>query len=294
MTTRVTPSSASQSPSSSSAAVIVETVRTSCIRCRPGPGTRAQHTTSALATSKAATRSMISGSSVSTRIALASGSDGGGHPQKLQGTANLILVLEAHVTALSAAPGARLQDGLERPSHHDVDGRPRSIFSPERLSPTRDIQDFRDKGHVPEAAGPSGATRFRHRSLAQRSQARADLFCEEVRLLPGCKVPARGQPIVVDEVGVGLFCPTPRHLIELVRKDAHGYRDGDALRAEEGQLVFPIETSRRDPRGRQPVVGDVVEHVVSGEALGLTVEDTGDQRQTSRVVVEQPGGQADG
>src|SRR4051794_6543567 len=142
MTTRVTPSSASQSPRSSSAAVIVVTVRTSCNRCRPGPRTRAQHTTSALLTSRAATRSMISGSSVSTRIALASRSVGGGHPQELQGRANLILVLQAHATAHSAAPGARLQTGLARPSHHDVDGRPRPIFGPERHSPTGDIQDF--------------------------------------------------------------------------------------------------------------------------------------------------------
>src|ERR671910_43497 len=98
----------------------------------------------------------------------------------------------------------------------------------------------------------------------------------------------------MDEVGIGLLCPTPRHLIELVRKDAHRYRDGDALRVEEAELVFPIETSRRDPRGRQPVVGDVVEDVVSCKALGLSVEDTCDQRQTSRVVVEHPGGKADG
>jgi hypothetical protein len=52
-----------------------------------------------------------------------------------RGTANLILVLEAHVTAHSTAPGARRQDGLERPGHHDVNGRPRTIFSPERRSP---------------------------------------------------------------------------------------------------------------------------------------------------------------
>src|SRR3954465_12386619 len=90
-------------------------VRTSCIRCPPGPGTRAQHTTSALPTSSAATRSMTSGSSASTCIALASAHQGrnlGGHPWELQGTANLILVLEAHETAHSTAPGARLQNGL--------------------------------------------------------------------------------------------------------------------------------------------------------------------------------------
>jgi hypothetical protein len=99
----------------------------------------------------------------------------------------------------------------------------------------------------------------------------------------------------MDEVGIGLLCPTPRHLIELVRKDAHGYRDGDALRVEEAELVFPIETSRRNPCVRQPVVGDVVEHIVSGQAfLGPVDKDARDQRQTSRVVVEHPGGQADG
>src|SRR3982750_511003 len=37
----------------------------------------------------------------------------GGHPWELQGTVNLILVHEAHETALSTAPGARLQNGLD-------------------------------------------------------------------------------------------------------------------------------------------------------------------------------------
>src|SRR5215203_2533666 len=130
--------------------------------------------------------------------------------------------------------------------------------------------------------------------LAQRSQASANLFHEELRLLPCRKVPTLVELVVMDEVRIGLLCPTPRHLIEIVRKDAHGYRNGDALRVEEAELVFIIETSRRDPRVRQPVVGDVVEDVVSCKALGLSVEDTCDQRQTSRVMVEHPGGQADG
>src|SRR5215203_278746 len=130
--------------------------------------------------------------------------------------------------------------------------------------------------------------------LAQRSQASANLFHEQLRLLPGREVPAFVELVVMDEVGIGLLCPTPRHLIEIARKDAYRYRDGDALRVEEAVLVFPIETSRRDPRVRQPVVGDVVEDVVSCKALGLSVEDARDQRQTSRVVVEHPGGKADG
>jgi hypothetical protein len=79
--TRVTPRPASQSASPSSAAVIVVTVRTSCMRCPRGPGTRAQHTTSALPISSAATRSTISGSPVSTCITIASSVlTGGGHP----------------------------------------------------------------------------------------------------------------------------------------------------------------------------------------------------------------------
>src|SRR5215213_8089577 len=98
----------------------------------------------------------------------------------------------------------------------------------------------------------------------------------------------------MNEVGIRLLRPTPRHLIELIRKDADGYRDGYSLRVEEAELVFPIETSRRDPRVRQPVVRDVVEDVVSGEPLGLPFEDTGDQRQARRVVVKHPRSQADG
>src|SRR5215208_6280077 len=90
--------------------------------------------------------------------------------------------------------------------------------------------------------------------LAKRPEPLADLVYEQLGLLPGGKMPALVELVVVDEIGIGLLRPTPRHLIKLVRKDAHGYRDGNALRVEEAELVFPIETSRRDPRVRQPVV----------------------------------------
>src|SRR3954453_14817058 len=129
--------------------------------------------------------------------------------------------------------------------------------------------------------------------LAQRPEARANLFAEQLRLFPGRKVAALVELVVMDEVGIGLLRPMLRHLIELVRKDAHGYRDGDALRVEEAELVFPIKTSRRDPRVRQPVERDVVEDVISRKALGLSVEDACDERHAGRVVVDHPGGQAD-
>src|SRR5215510_8341482 len=103
----------------------------------------------------------------------------------------------------------------------------------------------------------------------------------------------------MDELGIGPLRPTARNGIDLVRKDAHGYRDGHALDVEKAELVcsgndLPIETSRRNPRVRQPVVGDVVEDVVACKALGVTVEDTCDRLVADHVVVEYPGGEADG
>ena len=98
----------------------------------------------------------------------------------------------------------------------------------------------------------------------------------------------------MDQVGIGLLGPAPRRRIDLVGKDADGDREGDALGGEEGQLAFPVQTRRRDRRVRQPVERDVVEDVVSRQALGLAVgEDARDQVVAARVVVEHPGGQAD-
>jgi hypothetical protein len=83
-------------------------------------------------------------------------------------------------------------------------------------------------------------------------------------------------------------------LIKLVRKGAHGNRDGHALWGEKGELVFPIQSSRGDRSVRQPVERDVVEDVVPREALRLTVEHACDEPVTAGVVVQYPGGQADG
>src|SRR5438477_11913469 len=96
------------------------------------------------------------------------------------------------------------------------------------------------------------------------------------------------------QFGIRALCPTARSLIELVRKGAHGHRDRDPFRGEKGQLAFPIQASRGDRRLRHPVERDVVEDVVSAEALRVSVEDAGDERVTARVMVEHPGRQADG
>ncbi len=97
----------------------------------------------------------------------------------------------------------------------------------------------------------------------------------------------------MNQFGIRALCPTSRGLIELVRKGAHGNRNRDTFRGEKGELAFPIQTSRRDCRVRQPVERDVVEDVVSRQALGLTVKDACEERLTARVMVEHPGRQPD-
>src|SRR5438477_9430282 len=128
--------------------------------------------------------------------------------------------------------------------------------------------------------------------LAKRPERRADLLSEQLRLFPRREVAASVEPVVMNQFGICSLCPTPWGCIDLIWKDAHGNRDGDVFRGEKGKLAFPIQTSRRDPRVRQPVERDVVDDVISRKALGFTVKDACDQRVTARVVVEHPGGQA--
>src|SRR6266478_862021 len=120
--------------------------------------------------------------------------------------------------------------------------------------------------------------------IVQWYEARAHFFRKELRLFPGREVPAFWEPVVMNELGERILCPTPRGLVELVWKGAHSNRHGDALRGEERKLVFPVKTSRRDRRGRQPVEGDVVEDVVTREAFSFSIEYARDERVTARVV----------
>jgi len=53
--------------------------------------------------------------------------------------------------------------------------------------------------------------------------------------------------VEVDEVGVGLLGIGPRGPVELVREDADGRRDRDALEVEEAELVLPEEAGRETP-----------------------------------------------
>src|SRR4051812_46500235 len=89
--------------------------------------------------------------------------------------------------------------------------------------------------------------------LAQRSEAGPNFVREHFRLFPGCKVPALVELVVVNELGVGALGPTPRSLVELFRKRADGYGNGNVLRREERKLALPVEPRRRHGCVRQPV-----------------------------------------
>src|SRR3954471_20101320 len=135
---------------------------------------------------------------------------------------------------------------------------------------------------------------------AERSERGTNLSREKLRLLPRGEVAALVDLVVVDEFGIRPLGPTPRGLILLARKDSHRHRYGDPLGVEKATLVFPIQTRRGDPRVRQPIKRDVVEEFVPCQFAGgarRPVQSRGDRRgwlAISVIVVEKPGGEADG
>ena len=102
-----------------------------------------------------------------------------------------------------------------------------------------------------------------------------------------------GDPVVVDQLGIRPLRPAARGGVQLVGKHGHTDRDLYTLGVEEGQLALPVQPRRGDRRVRQPVVGDVVEDVVSGQAAGLSEEGARDELVAAHIVVEHPGRQAD-
>ena len=64
----------------------------------------------------------------------------------------------------------------------------------------------------------------RRLGAAHRFEGRTHLSTEKVRLLPGREVPAFIELVVIDELRIRPLGPTPRRLIALARKDAHGSR----------------------------------------------------------------------
>ena len=75
--------------------------------------------------------------------------------------------------------------------------------------------------------------------LQERPQPRAQLFHEELRLVPCREVAALVEFVVVDELGIRTLRPAPRCLVELAGKDTHRDRDSDVLEIEEREFVLP-------------------------------------------------------
>src|ERR1700693_5900315 len=78
--------------------------------------------------------------------------------------------------------------------------------------------------------------------LAKCSEAGANLFGKELRLLPRREVAAFVELVVVDEFGIGPLRPASRGRIDFVREGAHGDRDLDAPDVKEA-------SSGRNSRG---------------------------------------------
>src|SRR6185369_7168220 len=105
---------------------------------------------------------------------------------------------------------------------------------------------------------------------------------------PGGKMPALLNLVVVDELRIRPLGPTPRSLIDLIEEGAHGDRDGDTRRGEEGKLVLPIDARRGNRRVGQPRERNIVEDVIPRQASGPAVEGAGDELVAELVVIEEP------
>src|ERR1700710_644097 len=75
----------------------------------------------------------------------------------------------------------------------------------------------------------------------ERFECRAQVRHEKLRLFPRREMAGLFVLLVIDELWIRPLCPTLRGLIELVRKRAHGGRDGDVLWGKEGELAFPVQ-----------------------------------------------------
>src|SRR5471032_1507801 len=78
--------------------------------------------------------------------------------------------------------------------------------------------------------------RPRNVALTQRFKCYPKLRCEDIRLLPGGKVPTFLQSVVVQEIRESLYDPTLRSLIELIRKRTDCNRDFNSLGAKNANL----------------------------------------------------------
>src|SRR5215204_5835875 len=93
------------------------------------------------------------------------------------------------------------------------------------LSSLRRFQYAVDDDHL---RAPSTVRPLSYLDLPQRLEPYAHLIHQKLRLFPRRKVPALVELVVMDELWIRPLRPTPRRMVDLVRKDAHRNRDRDA------------------------------------------------------------------
>ena len=120
-----------------------------------------------------------------------------------------------------------------------------------RANPTR--EDERQKTRT---LGASAALTF---SLAQRSERRAQLRREQLRVLPHGEVAATVDLVEVGQLGEGATGPGLLGAKDLVREHRDGHRDRDlgafliARTDQASSAVLPVDPCRRGGGVRQPV-----------------------------------------
>ena len=114
--------------------------------------------------------------------------------------------------------------------------------------------------------------------LAYWSKAGTKLFRKELRLFPGREVTTFFRLVEIDEFLISPLRPTPRRSIVFAGKDAYGGGDSDVGGIIKVEVSIPIEAGRRNRRIGQPVERDVVEHVVTGEAVRVMLIDRAAER----------------
>ena len=99
--------------------------------------------------------------------------------------------------------------------------------------------------------------------LAQRSDRRADLGSEEIRLFPRCEVTAPVDLVERNEPVLTTLGPALWRTANLAGKDRHGSGDRDVHGIEVGGVILPLEPRGRDRAVRGPAEGHVVERLIS-------------------------------
>lgn len=72
---------------------------------------------------------------------------------------------------------------------------------------------------------------------AQRPERRPDLLSEELRLFPSREVAAFGEPVVINQFGIGFLGPTPRGGRDLIGKTLTAAGIGTSFGAKKASLL---------------------------------------------------------